>query len=184
MKAPRRVLTASLSALTVGGAMLAALSAAPAANATVNSATAQARAPFSTKLQVNHSLKCLDVANASTADAAFVQQWDCYNAPGNQTWHFVIASDGYYTVRASHSGKCLDVGAWSQAEGAEVYQWTCHGGTNQQWKLVQRPNGFFSLVARLSGKCLSVTAGSMSNGAGVVQQSCDSALPYQEWRLL
>lgn len=174
MKAPRRVLTASVSTLAVSGTLLATLSVAPAANAS----------PFSTKLQVNHSLKCLDVANASTADAAFVQQYTCYNAPGNQTWNFVMASDGYYTVRASHSGKCLDVASWSQAEGGKVYQWTCHGGTNQQWKLVQRPNGFFSLVARLSGKCLTVPGGSTGNGVGVVQQSCNDALPYQEWRLL
>ncbi|MFI2431740.1 RICIN domain-containing protein [Streptomyces sp. NPDC018693] len=188
MKAPRRVLTAGLCTLTASGTMLAALIAAPAANANSSTATASARAPFTTKLMVNHSGKCLDVAYASIANGAWVQQWGCYNAPGNQTWHFDTVgdslNDGYYYVRASHSGKCLDVKGGSVANGATVQQWTCHGGTNQQWRLVQRTNGYFSLIARNSGKCLEIAGGSLFNGAGAIQYTCTPDRPFQEWKLL
>ncbi|MFI2431731.1 RICIN domain-containing protein [Streptomyces sp. NPDC018693] len=189
MKAPKRVLAAGLCTLTASGTMLAALIAAPAANAnSATTATASARAPFTTKLMVNHSGKCLDVKDASTADLASVQQWTCYNAPGNQTFIFTAVgdslNDGYYTIRASHSGKCLDVTQGSQANGARVYQWHCNGQPNQEWKLVQRPNGYFSLVARHSGKCMEVAGGSLANGAVVVQQTCASDRPWQEWKLL
>nr|WP_237519934.1 RICIN domain-containing protein [Streptomyces sp. HUCO-GS316] len=166
--------------------MLAALFAAPAANASVSGATAPARAPISTftaRLQVNHSGKCVDVLSGSSADGAYVQQWDCWPEP-QQIWNFVISSDGYYTVRAVHSGKCLDVWNSSQAEGAKVQQGPCYNTTSLQWKLIQRPNGFFSLIARHSSKCLTVSGGSVSNGAAIIQQSCSSSLPNQEWRLL
>ncbi|MGW0824088.1 RICIN domain-containing protein [Streptomyces sp. NPDC002845] len=194
MKAPRRVLTAGLCTLAVSGTMLAASSAAPAA--TANSAKAAAPAPlFRAKLMANHSGKCLDVANANQLDGAFVQQWECYDAPDNQTWNFVAVgdsdlgdgflADGYYAIRADHSGKCLDVAGASIADGGTVHQWTCDSKkTNQQWRLVQRPNGYFSLIARHSGKCLEVAAGSQANGAAMVQQTCADDRPYQEWKLL
>ncbi|KAF4407732.1 MULTISPECIES: RICIN domain-containing protein [Streptomyces] len=172
MRKPRRAFTAALSVLALSGAMLAAGSAAPAS-----------AGPFNTKLQTHHSGKCLDVANASTADGAFVQQWRCYST-ANQNWNFTSVGDGYYTVSADHSDKCLDVAEASVADGGTVHQWRCYTTPNQEWRLVQRPNGYFTLVARHSGKCLEVTAGNIYDGAGVVQQTCAADRPYQEWRLL
>ncbi|MER6948140.1 RICIN domain-containing protein [Nonomuraea sp. NPDC000554] len=185
MKAPRRAFAASLCTLAVSGAMLNAGSAALAENAPL----------FRAKLMANHSGKCLDVAAASQLDAAFVQQWMCYDAPDNQTWNFVAVgdsdltdgylADGYYTIRADHSGKCLEVAGGSTADKATVHQMTCGPAkTNQQWRLVQRRNGFFSVVARNSGKCLEVPDGNLNNGVGVVQQGCSKDRPYQEWKLL
>ncbi|MGP3920498.1 RICIN domain-containing protein [Nonomuraea sp. 10N515B] len=185
MKKPTRALVASLCTLAVSGAMLATGSAALAADAPL----------FRAKLMANHSGKCLDVAVASQLDAAFVQQWQCYDAPDNQTWNFVAVgdsnladgflADGYYTVSADHSGKCLEVAGGSTADNATVHQMTCDSrNTSQQWRLVQRPNGYFGLVARHSGKCLEVPNGNLNNGIGVVQQGCAADRPYQEWKLL
>ncbi|MFE9098041.1 RICIN domain-containing protein [Streptomyces sp. NPDC007264] len=195
MKALRRVFTIGLCTLVGGGTMLAAGSAAPAATAGVD--RAMDGGTFSPKLMVNHSGKCLDVAVASQADGAFVQQWHCYNAPDNQTWNFVAVgdndltdgylADGYYTLRAKHSGKCLEVAGGSTADSAQVYQMTCATDnlrTYQQWKLVQRSDGFFGLVARHSGKCLTVPGGNLNDGVGVIQETCDDDKPYQEWKLL
>jgi hypothetical protein len=172
VKAPRRTFTAGLSVLALSGMMLAAGSAAPAS-----------AAPLNTKLETHHSGKCLDVANASTANGAFVQQWGCYTTP-NQNWTFTSTGNGYYKVSADHSGKCLDVANASIADGGTVNQWECYNTPNQEWKLVQRPNGYFTLVARHSGKCLEVAGGNIYDGAGVVQQTCAADRPYQEWRLL
>jgi hypothetical protein len=183
----RRVFTAGLSALTVAGTILAAGSAASAA----------VPAPlFRAKLMADHSGKCLDVAAASKADAAFVQQWHCYDAPNNQTWNFIAVvggpiadgylADNYYTIRADHSAKCLQVAGASIADQATVDQMTCDPNnrqTNQQWRLVQQSDGHFNLVARHSGKCLEVKGGSLSDGIGVVQQTCSPDRPYQEWKL-
>lgn len=172
VKTPSRAFTTGLSALALSATMLAAGSAAPAS-----------AAPLNTKLEAHHSGRCLDVAEASQADGAFVQQWGCYTT-ANQNWTFTSLDNGYYKVSADHSGKCLDVADASQADGGTVHQWHCYDTPNQEWKLVQRPNGYFTLVARHSGKCLEVAGGSIYNGAGVVQQTCNADRPYQEWRLL
>jgi hypothetical protein len=172
VKKLRRAFTAGFSALALSGLMLAAGSAAPASAATLN-----------TKLQVHHSGRCLDVAEANMEDGAFVQQWGCYTTP-NQNWTFTSLGDGYYTVKAEHSNKCLDVAAASNADGGKVHQWHCYPTPNQQWRLVQLPNGYYHLVARNSGKCLEVAEGNIYNGAGVVQRTCAPDRPYQEWNLL
>jgi len=193
LKAPRRVLAASLCTLAVSGTMLAA---GPAA--TANSTMAAVPAPlFRAKLMANHSGKCLDVPTASQVAGQPVQQWHCYDAPDNQTWNFVAAynsnladgylADNYYTIRAQHSGMCLEVAGGLTADGASVTQQTCdttNRTTQQQWRLVQRPNSYFSLVARHSGKCLTVPSGNLNDGVFVVQQTCSDDLPYQEWKLL
>lgn len=197
MKAPRRVLTASLCALAASGTLLASSSPAPAATANSARAAAPDAPLFRAKLMVNSSGKCLDVANALTTDAAFVQQWQCYDAPNNQTWNFHAVgdsdaaggffADGYYTIRAEHSSKCLEVASASQVSGATVTQMSCdptNKKTSQQWRLVQRPNGFFSLVARHSGKCLTALDGNLADGTAIVQQTCNDDQPYQEWKLI
>jgi hypothetical protein len=147
------------------------------------SAAPASAAPLGAKLEAHHSGKCLDVANASHDNGAFVQQYGCY-ATANQNWTFTSLDNGYYKVSADHSGMCLDVANASQADGWRVQQWGCYDTPNQEWKLVQRPNGYFTLVARHSGKCLEVSEGNIYNGAGVVQQKCEADRPYQEWRLL
>ncbi|WP_158558041.1 RICIN domain-containing protein [Spongiactinospora gelatinilytica] len=165
---------ASLRAFAVIATALAALSAAPPALA----------APFTNVVLVtHHSGKCLDVADASTADDAQVQQWTCVTGRLNQQWTFTSVGDGYYTVHPQHSGKCLDVATASTADGERIHQWTCFSDrTNQQWRLVQRPNGYFTVVARHSGKCLDV-AGTIANGLPIQQWTCDTSRVNQEWRL-
>lgn len=183
MKALTRAFTASLCTLALSGMVLAAGSAAPAASVTINNAKAPALAALNTQLETHHSGKCLDVADASTSDGAFVQQWECYTT-ASQNWTFTAVGNGYYTIRADHSDKCLDVAEASIADGGRVQQWDCYASPNQQWRLVQRPNGYFTLVARHSGKCLEIAGGSSYNGAGAIQQMCASDRPYQEWRLV
>ncbi|MFJ6195058.1 RICIN domain-containing protein [Micromonospora sp. NPDC092111] len=86
------------------------------------------------EIRAQHSNKCLDVANASTAHGASVVQGDCWGGT-NQHWRFVNLGNGFYEIRARHSDRCLDVANGSIAHGAYVVQGTCWGGTNQQWRL-------------------------------------------------
>lgn len=83
-------------------------------------------------LVAEHSGKCLDVAGASTANNANVQQFTC-NGGDNQKWSIQEESDGYVTIKNKTSGKCLDVAGVSAANNANVQQFTCNGGANQRW---------------------------------------------------
>jgi hypothetical protein len=84
-------------------------------------------------LAARHSGKCADVASASTADGATLQQWSCHDGT-NQQWQLRDTGDGYVSLIARHSGKCVDVSSRSSADVTGLHQWSCHGGTNQQWR--------------------------------------------------
>ena len=75
------------------------------------------------------------MANASTADGAYVNQYHCTTGT-NKQWRFQDLGGGYYNLIARHSGKCLDVANVSTADGARLIQWSCGSGANQQF---QRP---------------------------------------------
>ncbi|OXM65937.1 RICIN domain-containing protein [Amycolatopsis vastitatis] len=89
--------------------------------------------------------KCLEVAGASTADAAAVQQGSCSDGAQNQ--QFTLRKVTYsgndshdYQLAARHSGKCVDVNGASTAARAQLIQWPCRAVTqgsplNQTWRL-------------------------------------------------
>jgi glucosylceramidase len=72
------------------------------------------------------------VTNASTADGAPIQLWDCTGAP-NQKWAANTAKELVNTG----SGKCLDVTGNNSANGTRLKIWTCTGGANQKWTVPQ-----------------------------------------------
>jgi hypothetical protein len=80
-----------------------------------------------------HSGKCLDVNNASTANNAPVIQYACGTGT-NQQWQLrPVSGTGYVEIVARHSGKCLDVSGQSTANSARIQQYDCWGGANQRW---------------------------------------------------
>jgi Ricin-type beta-trefoil lectin domain-like/Ricin-type beta-trefoil lectin domain len=84
-------------------------------------------------LVANHSNQCLDVAGASLANGAQVQQANCGRAIDHQLWSLTENDDGYLTITNKRSGKCLDVENVSTAENAKVQQFSCNNGPNQRW---------------------------------------------------
>jgi Ricin-type beta-trefoil lectin domain-like len=137
------------------------------------------------EMHAQHSDKCLDVDNGSTADGANVKQWSCAHVK-QQSWNIVWVGDdanqeALYEVRPEHSGKCLDVDNGSTADGANVKQWTCSNVPQQRWKLVWVGGGYFELHAQHSGKCLDVAGGSTADGANVQQWTCAN-VPQQRWK--
>ena len=105
--------------------------------------------------------KCVDVANASTANGAAVQLYDC-NGSAAQQWSL----SGGALVNAG-SGKCLDVTSASATNGAKIQQYDCNSTAAQKWTLSAG-----ELINSGSGKCLDVTDRSTSNGARLQIWSC------------
>src|SRR5438552_10657062 len=51
---------------------------------------------------------CVDVADASLANQANVQEWDC-NGTGAQAFLAEDVGGGYFRLKNTNSGKCLNV---------------------------------------------------------------------------
>ena len=113
--------------------------------------------------------KCLDVANASSANGAAVQLYDC-NGSSAQQW--TVGTDG--TIRAL--GKCLDVTGQSTADGAQLQLWDCGGTANQRWAATAARD----IVGAASNKCLDATGNSSANGTRLQIWTCTGAA-NQKW---
>lgn len=133
-------------------------------------------------IEAKHSGKALDVAGASAADGANVQQWT-KNGSAAQQWRFEAVAGGYYVIRAKCSDKALDVANASTAEGANVQQWGYGGGPNQQWSLEDAGGGYYYVRARSSGMLLDVAWGSTADGANVAQVRPYAGSDAQKWKL-
>ncbi|MGW2787662.1 RICIN domain-containing protein [Streptomyces populi] len=124
-----------------------------------------------------NSGKCLEVAYASTADLANVDQYTCHGG-NNQKWYIQPAGGHWQNLVNVNSGKCLDVYGWSTADFATVTQYTCHGGANQKWELVEvfigpgQPSNRMMLRNQNSGKCLEILNYSLVDFGPAVQYSC------------
>ncbi|MFE0449316.1 lectin [Streptomyces fungicidicus] len=115
--------------------------------------------------------KCLDVADAGTADGTRVQLWTC-NGTGAQRWS--VAGDGSLRVL----GKCLDVSGGGSADGTRVQLWTCNGTGAQKW--LAQSDG--SVRNPQSGKCLDASGGTWNDGTPVHLWTCHTG-PNQKWTL-
>ncbi|GIG61978.1 glycosyl hydrolase [Longispora fulva] len=114
--------------------------------------------------------KCVDVANAGTADGTKIQLYTC-NGTGAQSWT-VNGS----TLRALN--KCLDVAGGATAAGTKVQLWTCNGTGAQNW--AAQADG--TLRNPVSGRCLDASGGSSADGTQLIIWDCHAG-PNQKWTL-
>jgi Ricin-type beta-trefoil lectin domain/Concanavalin A-like lectin/glucanases superfamily/Fibronectin type III domain len=115
--------------------------------------------------------KCLDDANASTADGNKIQMWTC-NTLQNQRWTAEL--DG--TVR--NFGKCLTNSGGVSANGNPIVLSTCVPGSgSQQWQ----PGTSSSLVNPATGKCLEDPGSSTTNGTQADLNTCNGTAAQQWW---
>jgi hypothetical protein len=118
-----------------------------------------------------HSGSCMDIAAASTADGAQIQEYSC-NGTGAQTFQPVALDATYFKIVNPESGKCVDIAANATADGTKVDLYTCNGTTAQAFKFV--PSGSsYTIVGKQSGKCLDVTAASSANGTKIDLYTCN-----------
>jgi hypothetical protein len=125
--------------------------------------------------------KCLDVADASTASGASVNQVRCHGN-ANQRWIASPASvPGYVSFSSQNSRLCLDVRLGGPADGT-LQQFTCHYGDNQLFRLepIDGASGAVRIVARHSGKCLDVPGGQAVAGLAIQQWDCHTG-SNQRW---
>lgn len=128
--------------------------------------------------------KCLDVANASTANSAAVQQFTCGGGL-HQRW-VIKPRTSALSLIARHSSRCVDVASASAANNANVQQFDCSGATNQKWYLqgagVTNGIQYWSVQAQHSNMCLDVAGASLANNANVQQFQCNGG-ENQKWQI-
>jgi hypothetical protein len=128
-----------------------------------------AAAPIRTyTITAQHSSHCLDVVDASTANGARVQQWQC-NGSAQQKWDLVPTQYGTFHLKNRVSGKCLDVVDAHQTDGTALQQWNCNGAAQQQFTV---PASGVAGTIRVYGKCLDITGGSNTMGARLQLWTC------------
>ncbi|GIF74487.1 ricin-type beta-trefoil lectin domain protein [Asanoa siamensis] len=123
--------------------------------------------PSGNRLRNEASARCLDVSQASSANGAQVQVWDCH---GNANQQFTRNGA---TLRVL--GKCLDAPV-NAAAGTRTQIWDCHGGANQQWVF----NGNGTISSAQTGLCLDVNGGATANGSAVIVWGCHGGA-NQRW---
>ncbi|MDG4821715.1 RICIN domain-containing protein [Asanoa sp. WMMD1127] len=123
--------------------------------------------PNGNRLRNEGSGRCLDVSQASTANGAQLQIWDCHNNANQQ-----FAQNGA-TLRVT--GKCLDAPP-NAAAGSRLQIWDCNGGANQQWLF----NGNGTISSAQTGLCLDVNGAATANGSAVIVWTCHGAT-NQRW---
>lgn len=126
-------------------------------------------------LVAEHSNKVLEVAGASGAQGAVIQQ----NAPAKaflDSYHqqFIFNENGgerIYVLRVRHSQQVIDVEAASKNDGAKVQQYSWHGVDHERFRVIDAGDGSFFLEAVHSGKVLDVGHADMGNEKPVIQHA-------------
>ena len=115
--------------------------------------------------------KCIDVAEANSADGTQIQLYTC-NGTNAQQW--TVGSDG--TIRAL--GKCMDVRYGGTANGTRIHLWTCNGTGAQKWTY----DSIRRLVNPQSNKCLDVTGNNSADWTPLQIWDCHTG-DNQKWTL-
>lgn len=121
------------------------------------------------QLNAQHSLKSLDVYDASIQDAPVIQ-YD-WKSQDNQKFMFVRDDDGFYVICVKHTGKVLDVALRPYLERfdrGQVIQHSPNGQDNQKFRLVP-VDGVWRVDAKHSGEAWDIRGGSMRNKAELVE---------------
>ncbi|MEU4220616.1 RICIN domain-containing protein [Actinoplanes sp. NPDC026623] len=140
-------------------------------------AAAQQAVPYYFWITSTRSVKCLTVADASTADGAPLTQQGCDEAAYNQYWTFIHVEGDYYLLAVRHSAKCLTIANAGVADWTLAVQQPCdRDDTSQQWSFPPVGGNNNLAMARHSAKCLT------EYGVAVVQRTCNGRT-NQQWRL-
>lgn len=119
-----------------------------------------------------HSGKVLDVAGASTANGAIIQQWTEHGGQ-NQQFTFKRQADGTYRILAKHSGKCMYLPDGSSADGVEIQQYDCmdetYGHSAYQKFWVDPVGDGYVKIRTAMGKVIDIAGVATNDGAKLHQ---------------
>jgi alpha-L-fucosidase 2 len=124
------------------------------------------------RLTAAHSGKMAEIAGASTAAGALLQQWAATGGL-NQQFDFIDSGGGFYRIRARHSGLVLQ--AAGTGTGANITQQPDSNAMSQQWRVVDQGSGVVSLVNRQSSLAMDVWSVSTADGARISQWTVSGA---------
>jgi alpha-L-fucosidase 2 len=124
------------------------------------------------RLTAAHSGKMAEIAGASTAAGALLQQWAATGGL-NQQFDFIDSGGGFYRIRARHSGLVLQVAG--TGTGANITQQPDSNAMSQQWRVVDQGSGVVSLVNRQSNLAMDVWNVSTADGARISQWTVSGA---------
>lgn len=115
-----------------------------------------------------HSGLAMEIAGASSANGANVQQW-ALGGGTHQQFDVTNLGNGYFSIRPVHSGKSIDVWNFSVEPGGEIRQYDWTGSDVQQWTIESVGSGYQRIVSRHSGLALDVWEWSSDNGGDIRQ---------------
>jgi hypothetical protein len=125
-----------------------------------------------------NSGKCVDVAGASQADGANIQQYTC-NGTLAQVFDIIETAPDVFKLLNANSGRAMDVAGGSNTDGADIRQWTDSGTAAQQFRLERSQGNRYALVNVGSSKCVDVVGGSNADGADIQQFTCNGSAAQQ-----
>ncbi|HEY0065587.1 MAG TPA: RICIN domain-containing protein [Telluria sp.] len=129
-----------------------------------------------------HSGKCVDVAAASTADGANIQQYQC-NGTGAQAFDVTDMGNDVYRILNANSGKAVDVASSGLNDGANIQQWTSNN-TGAQRFAIKASGAGFTVRNQTSGKCMDVAGWSTADGGNIHQWTCGANQNNQLFRFV
>ena len=119
--------------------------------------------------------KAVDVAGASTANGAHLQQYTRNNTNA-QRFRFVATANGYYEiVPRTSSAQGWDISGGSTANGAKAQVWTYGGGANQQFLVHAVAGGGYRFSpGHVTNRCLDVPSSSKSDAVQLQIWTCNA----------
>ena len=129
----------------------------------------------------------MEVANASAANGANVQQWGADSSAAHNTWRAVSAGDGYYYLYSQLGDKityCLDVTAKKTDNGTNMEIYTSKDNDAQKFKFVKNDDGSYRIMPKVSGdkSCVEVINAETGSGANIQLWEANGH-PCQNWIL-
>jgi hypothetical protein len=121
------------------------------------------------RIEIRHSGKFIETANASSDNGANAQQ-SSYSDGEYQFWSLTDAGEGYFRITPKIAqSRCLEIGGWSVDNGGNAMLWDYFGNDNQLWAAEAVDGGYYRLINKNSGKSLDVEGAFSFDGANIWQ---------------
>jgi len=136
--------------------------------------TANSDGSYKIRTRVTGEKSAVEVADASTASGANVQQWEI-NGAACQDWILESAADPgiamdtsvYYTFENVNSGLVMDIVNGNMAEGENVQQWERNGFDCQKWTLTPFGSGNYYWIRSVQDTAYALKAEGSGNAANI-----------------
>jgi GH18 family chitinase len=115
----------------------------------------------------DYSNKYMDVAGASTANGANMQQETYNSLAASQRWITTSLGSGQFKFINANSGLALEAYGSSTANGVNIDQWAWWGGNNQKFTLNPDAYGYYEITNVNSGNAVETYGESTADGLNI-----------------